>query len=63
MIFVNIRKSINLGRWHKSWCVFKVSKADVRAFLCPNAKDIDARLLTYDIWVWSFQALRHKDLE
>ncbi len=43
------------------WRAFQVHKVDVATFHWPNAEDIDVRLLTYNIWVRSFQALRHKD--
>jgi hypothetical protein len=42
------------------WRAFQITKANVRTSYWPNV-DIDVRLLTYDIWVQSFQASMHKD--
>lgn len=43
------------------WRAFQVCKVDVASFHWPNVEDIDVGFLTYDIWVRSLQALKHKD--
>jgi len=43
------------------WCAFQANKTNVNASNWQNSENIDARQLTYDVWIKSMAALKYKE--